>query len=602
MMLLHHHFIRKDFRYHMRHLSDNSRFCRFAGTLLTGSLLFSSFFLTCPIYAEQAYPPSLSVIEEQTVSPEQETYGTPSGNEIASQEDVSDETAPAEADTAMQPPTPNEQVIHAEEGTISQKDSDTSVFSTAESRIQNSRKKHIIGIDPGHQSESIDMSALEPNGPNSSEMKAKCSTGTQGSYTGLNEYQLNLDVSLQLKDILEQRGYQVVLTRENNETAISNSERAQLVAAAGAEIYVRIHANGDDTHTASGALTMCPSPDNPYVPQLYEESNRLSQCILDSYCSATGFKNLGIQYTDTMTGINWSTIPVTILEMGFMTYESDDRQMSDPSFQTIMASGIADGIDSYFGTMESSDTSLDQSPVESALLKVQEEFPQANGTWACYLCDLSTDSLAAIGNVSMQSAGLISLFIMGSVYEQYDTLIQKYGSSLDTALASMITDSDDAAAVQLLDDLGNGDSLAGMAAVNQFCQNHGFESTSIGRLPGDTDNLTADNYTSVTDCGNFLKNIYQGTLAGSDRMKELLGQQKQTDKIPSLLPEDAKTANKAGELSNVKNDAAILYGTADGKDLILVFMSENLTDADAAQSFIAQESLSIYNIFHSQTN
>ena len=136
----------------MRHLSANSRFCRIFGALITGSLLFSSLFLTCTIYAEQAYPPSLSTIEEQTVSPEQETYGTPSGNEIASQESVPDETAPTEADNTMQPPTPNEQVIHAEEGTISQKDSDTSVFSTAESQIQNSRKKHIIGIDPGHQS------------------------------------------------------------------------------------------------------------------------------------------------------------------------------------------------------------------------------------------------------------------------------------------------------------------------------------------------------------------------------------------------------------------------------------------------------------------
>lgn len=85
---------------------------------------------------------------------------------------------------------------------------------------------HIIGIDPGHQSESVDMSAPEPNGPGSSEMKAKCTSGTQGTYSGVPEYQLNLEVSLQLKDELEQRGYQVVMTRTDNETAISNMERA----------------------------------------------------------------------------------------------------------------------------------------------------------------------------------------------------------------------------------------------------------------------------------------------------------------------------------------------------------------------------------------
>lgn len=222
--------------------------------------------------------------------------------------------------------------------------SGTSVFSSG-----SEGNGHIIGIDPGHQSESVDMSALEPNGPGSSEMKAKCSTGTQGSYSGVPEYQLNLEVSLQLRDELEQRGYQVVMTRTDNETAISNMERAQYVAAEGAEIYVRIHANGDDSHTASGALSMSPSQNNPYIPQLFDESNRLSQCIIDSYCAATGFQNLGVQYYDNMTGINWSTVPVTILEMGFMTNQNDDLKLNDAEFQKTMIQGIANGIDSYFG-------------------------------------------------------------------------------------------------------------------------------------------------------------------------------------------------------------------------------------------------------------
>lgn len=207
---------------------------------------------------------------------------------------------------------------------------------------------HIVGIDPGHQGPSVDMSAQEPVGPGASETKAKATSGTQGAYTGLPEYQLNLDVSLKLQDILEERGYQVVMTRTDNDTAISNMERAQYVAGQGAEIYVRIHANGEDSHTASGALAMVPSEQNPYVASLSPESVRLGQSVLDAYCSATGFASLGVQYYDNMSGINWSTVPVTILEMGFMTNESDDRQMSDPAFQEKMAEGIANGIDAYF--------------------------------------------------------------------------------------------------------------------------------------------------------------------------------------------------------------------------------------------------------------
>ncbi len=239
---------------------------------------------------------------------------------------------------------------HAPEAENTQDTAKPSVFNQVdgESADNTSSNGHIVGIDPGHQSENIDMSATEPNGPGSSTMKAKASTGTSGSFSGLPEYQLNLNVSLLLRDILEQRGYQVVMTRTDNDTAISNKERAELVASKGAEICVRIHANGDDSSGVSGALTMCPSQQNPYVSDLYDSSNRLSRCIIDSYCAATGFQNRGIIYTDSMTGINWSTIPVTIVEMGFMTNQNDDLKMADSSFQQTMAEGIANGVDAYF--------------------------------------------------------------------------------------------------------------------------------------------------------------------------------------------------------------------------------------------------------------
>lgn len=207
---------------------------------------------------------------------------------------------------------------------------------------------HVVAIDPGHQGREVDMSEEEANAPGSSVMKTKSATGTQGIFSGVPEYQLNLDISLALQAELENRGYRVIMTRTDNETAISNAKRAIKAYEEGGEIYVRIHANGADDSSVGGALTMTSTPDNPNVGHLYGESCRLATCILDAYCEATGFGNEGNQEHDDMTGINWSKIPVMILEMGYMTNEDDDLAMTDPSFQPRMVEGIANGIDRYF--------------------------------------------------------------------------------------------------------------------------------------------------------------------------------------------------------------------------------------------------------------
>ena len=205
----------------------------------------------------------------------------------------------------------------------------------------------VVVIDPGHQGSGD--STKEPNGPGSTEMKARVTSGTAGVSTGVAEYVLNLDISLKLKTELENRGYTVYMTRSTHNVNISNMERAQYASSVGADIAVRIHANGSSNASVNGAETLAPSTSNPYVAHLANASQSLSQCVVNEYCSATGFKNRGVIASDTMTGINWSEVPVTILELGFMSNAAEDQAMQDATMQNNMVQGIANGIDAYFG-------------------------------------------------------------------------------------------------------------------------------------------------------------------------------------------------------------------------------------------------------------
>ena len=204
---------------------------------------------------------------------------------------------------------------------------------------------YVIAIDAGHQAHgNFDQ---EPIGPGASTMKTKVAGGTSGTTSGVPEYQLTLDVSLKLRDALEEKGYQVVMIRETNDVDITNSERAQIANEADADAFIRVHANGSDSASANGAMTICQTSSNPYNSEYYEDSKRLSELVLDAYTEATGIRKERVWETDTMSGINWCMVPVTIIELGYMTNPEEDMKMQDEEFQNTMVEGIVAGIETY---------------------------------------------------------------------------------------------------------------------------------------------------------------------------------------------------------------------------------------------------------------
>lgn len=212
--------------------------------------------------------------------------------------------------------------------------------------VSQAKTQKVIVIDAGHQTHA--MSATEPIGPGSSTRKAKVTGGTSGVATHLPEYKLNLQVAKKLRTELENRGYKVVMVRTKNNVKISNVERAKIANENKADAFIRIHANSSESGSVKGALTIAPQSDNPYMTKKNrKKSQSLSKKVLTEFCKATGAGNRGVMYTNSMTGINWCKVPVTIVEMGFMSNASEDRKMVSASYQKKMVKGIAGGIDKF---------------------------------------------------------------------------------------------------------------------------------------------------------------------------------------------------------------------------------------------------------------
>ena len=206
--------------------------------------------------------------------------------------------------------------------------------------------EYLVVIDPGHQGKG--NFEKEPDGPGSTVMKNKVAAGTTGVSTKIPEYKLTLAVSFMLRDILEARGYQVVMLRESHDVNISNAERAIMANELYADAFVRVHANGSENQSVNGIVTICQTKKNPYNADLYQYSKKLSSLVLDEMVAVTGAKKLYVWEVDTMSGINWCQVPVTIVEMGFMSNPTEDELMATEEYRQKLAEGIANGIDKYF--------------------------------------------------------------------------------------------------------------------------------------------------------------------------------------------------------------------------------------------------------------
>jgi N-acetylmuramoyl-L-alanine amidase len=204
----------------------------------------------------------------------------------------------------------------------------------------------VVCIDPGHQAHA--NLAQEPVGPGSAITKPKVAAGTSGVVTGIPEYRFALALSLKVKARLEARGINVVMTRMSDAVDISNAERARMANSVGADLFVRVHADGFADHAVHGITTLYPSG-NAWVAPITAPSYRAAQLVQAAAAGATGAANRGLSGRSDMTGFNWSAVPAIIVESGFMTNPAEDQALASSAYQDQLADGITAGILEYLG-------------------------------------------------------------------------------------------------------------------------------------------------------------------------------------------------------------------------------------------------------------
>ena len=266
---------------------------------------------------------NLSMEKEENIIREESVDVTPSNEEQGEQPKDSKDTVKTEEPVAENEEVTNKEVIPPTSNTES----------------------FVIVIDPGHQAKA--NLEQEPIGPDARETKYKVTGGTTGVVTGKPEYVLTLEAANLLKAHLEKKGIQVILTRTSHDVDISNQERAEIANKHGADLFVRLHADGSESSETRGFSVLVPAKDNPYTVAVYEDSYRAAQFVLTHISKEIPIHQNGFFFRNDMSGFNWSKVPVILPEIGFMTNPEEDKKLSDEAYLSHVMELLASGIEEY---------------------------------------------------------------------------------------------------------------------------------------------------------------------------------------------------------------------------------------------------------------
>jgi len=154
---------------------------------------------------------------------------------------------------------------------------------------------------------------------------------------GYRESDLNLQIAKKIESKLKSRGIDVKMSR-TSDIYYSLSERAEMANDYGADAFVSIHQNSAESASANGIET--------YYNRNKEEEKPLSNDVQTQVINKTGATNRGVKNAE-FTVLVKSNMISALVECGFISNESEVKNLSDSDYQDKLATGIADGIENY---------------------------------------------------------------------------------------------------------------------------------------------------------------------------------------------------------------------------------------------------------------
>ncbi len=161
--------------------------------------------------------------------------------------------------------------------------------------------------------------------------------------TGLWEPQATLPIGQRLKTILEERGARVVMTRTTADP-VALGDRPVIARRANVHAFVSIHLNA------------YPDGVNPFVAPgtgtyfFRAHSEPLARAVQRGMVAQMGLWDLGVNY-DNLAVVRGTWYPAVLCEGAFLMLPDQEAALRTPEFQDRYARGVADGLESYFRTL-----------------------------------------------------------------------------------------------------------------------------------------------------------------------------------------------------------------------------------------------------------